>query len=278
MTQPNFKDLEPTDTPSTVLTTLQASGDHNVNPECAHILMETEFNQVSLFNTLASPYPPDPGEHGLKRSATATGKQDFPVKRFKSIHPSPKPWMTETPVQKPVHVAYSPIASINYQRSINLHDGYPLLQGTQPEEYIPPMLHTLSNHKNTIFHLGDEYFCTSKLLLPIGDNGENLESAANEESKIQDDLYKLKALIGHQGPLKAPGPNWKKCHNHVFVEWETGEKTYEPLSFLAAYNSVTWASYTNGNGISYLDGWKMVMNLAKRDKHDLTCVASPKGR
>ena len=58
---------------------------------------------------------------------------------------------------------------------------------------------------------------------------------------------------------------------------ETGEKTYEPLSVLAAYNSVTWASYIKGNGISHLDCWKRLMNLAKRDKHDLTCIASPKG-
>ena len=115
--------------------------------------------------------------------------------------------MTETPDQKPVHVAYSPIASMNYQWTINLHDGYLLLQGMQPEEDIPPTLHTLSNHMPTMFHLDDDYLCTTKILLPPGDNGENLEAAVNGESKIIDDLYKLKALIGHQGPLKAPGSN-----------------------------------------------------------------------
>ena len=194
------------------------------------------------------------------------------------VHPpSPKPRMTETPVQKPVHVAWSPIASINYQWTINLHDGYPLLQCMQPEEYIPPTLHSLSNHKPAMFHLGDDYLCTTKLLLPPGDNGENLEAPANEERELNDDLYKLKVLIGHQGPLKAPSPNCKKCQYNVLVEWETGEKTYEPLSVLAAHNSVTWASYTKGNGISHLDGWKRLMNLAKRDKHDLTCIVSPKG-
>ena len=76
--------------------------------------------QASQINPLASPYSPDPGEHALKRSATAKGEQDFPVKWFKFIHPSPKPRMTETPVQKPVHVAYSPIASMNYQWTINI--------------------------------------------------------------------------------------------------------------------------------------------------------------
>ena len=156
MAPPNSEDLEPTDTPSTVPTALQASCDHTFNPICSHNLMSTQCNQpqyliplnkicahiptvsqniqVSLSNSLASPYPPDPGEHVLKRSATATGEQDFPVKWFKFIHPSPKPRMTETPVQKPVHVAYSPIASMNYQWTINLHDGYLLFQGMQHEE------------------------------------------------------------------------------------------------------------------------------------------------
>ena len=160
----------------------------------------SQNNQVSISNSLASPYPPDPGVNVLKRSATATGEQDFPVKWFKFIHPSHKPWMMEAPVQKPVCVAYSPISSMNYQWTINLHDGYPLLQGMQPEEYIPPTLHTLSNHKPTMLHLGDDYLCTTKILLPPGDNGENLEAAANEECEINDDLYKLKALVGHHRP------------------------------------------------------------------------------
>ena len=174
---------------------------------------------------LASPYPPDPGEHVLKRSATATGKQDFPVKWFKFIHPSPKPRMTETPVQKPVHVAYSPIASMNYQWTINLHDEYPLLPGMQPEEYIPPTLHTLSNHKPTMFHLGDDYLCTTKILLPPGDNGENLEAAANEESKINDDLYELKALIGYQRPPKAPDPKLKSASIMSLLHGRLGRRS-----------------------------------------------------
>ena len=103
------------------------------------------------------------------------------------------------------------IASMNYQWTINLHDGYPLLQGMQPEEYIPPSLHTLCNQKPTMFHLGDNYLCTTKILLPPGDNGENLEAAANEESETNNDLYKLKSLIGHQRPPKAPDPKLKKC-------------------------------------------------------------------
>ena len=202
--QHNCEDLKPTDTPSTVPTTLQASCDHTFNHKCAHNLMATKCNQSQYLalmkqicahnpsssqvsqtnpsNSLASPYPPDPREHVLKRSATEVGEQDFPVKWLKFIHPSPKSRMTETPVHKLVHVAYSPITSMNYQWTINLHDEYPLLQEMQPEEYIPPFLHTPCNLKPTMFHLGDEYLCPTKILPPPGDNGENLEAAANEEN------------------------------------------------------------------------------------------------
>ena len=36
---------------------------------------------------------------------------------------------------------------------------------------------------------------------------DHLEAAANEDNEISDDLYKFRALIGHQGPLKATDPN-----------------------------------------------------------------------
>ena len=98
----------------------------SLNTICDHNPSASQNTQVSLSNNFASPYPPDLGVHALKRSATEVDEQDFSVKWFKFINPSHKPRMNETPVQKPVHVAYSPIASMNYQWTINLHDGYPL--------------------------------------------------------------------------------------------------------------------------------------------------------
>ena len=68
---------------------------------------------------------------------------------------------------------------------------------------------------------------------------DHLEAAANDDKKISDDLFKFRALIGHQGPLKPTDPNWKGCKYNVLVDWETGEKTYEPLSVLAADHPVT---------------------------------------
>ena len=87
----NCEDLDPTDTPSTLPTALQAPSDDTYNPKCAHSPMETQCNQSQYpillkencthnpstsqvrrsyhSNHVTFPYPPDPGEHVLERSA-----------------------------------------------------------------------------------------------------------------------------------------------------------------------------------------------------------------
>ena len=46
----------------------------------------------------------------------------------------------------------------------------------------------------------------------------------------------------------------------------TGEKTYEPLSVLAADDPVTCTTYAKENDLLHIDGWKRFRNLATRDK------------
>ena len=87
-------DLDPTDTPSEVPTTLQAPSDDTSNPKCTHSLMETQCNhsqypilmkkicthdpstnEVSKSynpHPVTFPYPPDPGEHVLETSSAPT--------------------------------------------------------------------------------------------------------------------------------------------------------------------------------------------------------------
>ena len=172
MAQHNCEDKAPTDDPSAVPTASQASCDHTLKPKCAHNPMGTQCNQfqyltlmkknganspspnqtsqTNLPNSLVSQYLPDPGKHVLKRSATSAGNQDIPVQWFKFIHPSPKPRMAKTPFQIAVHVAYSPIAFMNYKRTINLHVGYPLLQVMKSEWYITPSLHILKHDLSSL--------------------------------------------------------------------------------------------------------------------------------
>ena len=167
MAQHNCRYQDPTDDPSAVPTASQASSDNTLKPKCAHHPMVTQCNQsqyltlmkkkgvhspyaiqtshTNLSNSLVSPYPPDPGEHVLKRSSTSTGEQDTPVQWFKFIHPSPKPRITKSSFQIAVHMAYSPINSVNYKWIINLHDTYPLYQVMKSQGYITPSLHILKH-------------------------------------------------------------------------------------------------------------------------------------
>ena len=89
--------------------------------------------------TLHFPIPTRSWGTCFERSAIATGEQDFPVKWFKFIYPSSKPTMTETSVHKLVHVAYSPIASMNHQWTINLHNGYPLSKSCYQKSTFYPL-------------------------------------------------------------------------------------------------------------------------------------------
>ena len=96
--QHNCRYQEPTDDPIAEPTGFQALCDHLLKPKCVHHPMVTQCNQsqyltlmkkrcvhrpyaiqashTNLSNSLVSQYPPDPGEHVLKRSATSSGEQD----------------------------------------------------------------------------------------------------------------------------------------------------------------------------------------------------------
>ena len=109
LAQHNCEDLDPTDTPSEVPIALQAPSNDTYNPKCAHNPMETQCNK-SLYPTLmkhncthnpsvsqvsqnnhsnpvAFPYPPDPGEHVLERSATQTALVERDTLDLSSLAP-----------------------------------------------------------------------------------------------------------------------------------------------------------------------------------------------
>ena len=190
----------------------------------------------------------------------------------------------------------------------------PLFHILPPEDYIPPSLHTLRNLKPTVFHLGDDYLCPHKFLLPPEDNGEKLSARVTRnvvevtekadwervenfsyilgigngkldkitscnqlvENETNYVLYKFRALSGHQGPLKATDLILNGCKYTIYVEWEIGEKTYKPLSALAADNPVTYDTKAKENNLLPIEGCQWFKNLAKRDKPDLSRISSPK--
>ena len=114
LAQHNSEDLDPTDTPRAVPTALEAPSDDTYNPKCSHNPMETQCNQ-SQYPTLmkqncthspstsqvrksnhskpvAFPYPPDPGEHVLERSATPTALVERDKLDLSSLAPPKGRW------------------------------------------------------------------------------------------------------------------------------------------------------------------------------------------
>ena len=83
---------------------------------------------------------------------------------------------------------------------------------------------------------------------------------------MDQELYRFRAIIGHQGPLLALDPDRKGSKYNVQVEWETGEITFEPLSIIAADDPVTCTAYAKENDLLTLEGWHRLRSLAKKDK------------
>ena len=95
---------------------------------------------------------------------------------------------------------------------------------------------------------------------------EHVENARNHDMGMDQEPYRFRAIIGHQGPLLASDPDWKGSKYNVQVEWETGEITFEPLSIIAADDPVTCAAYAKENDLLALEGWRRFRSLAKKDK------------
>ena len=95
---------------------------------------------------------------------------------------------------------------------------------------------------------------------------EHLEYAQDHDMGIDQELYRFRAIIGHQGPLLASDPDWKGSKYNVQVEWETRENTFEPLSIIADDDPVTFTAYAKENDLLALEGWCRFRSLAKRDK------------
>ena len=107
---------------------------------------------------------------------------------------------------------------------------------------------------------------------------DHLEQAEEEDNFMDQELYKFRAIIGHEGPLKATDPNWKGSKWNVQIEWETGEVTFEPLSVIAADDPITCAAYAKEKNLYNLDGWKRFRHLIKKEKQLTRAIKQSKIR
>ena len=107
---------------------------------------------------------------------------------------------------------------------------------------------------------------------------DHLEQADEQENFMDQELYSFRAIIGHEGPLKATDPNWKGSKWNVQIEWETGEITFEPLTVIAADDPITCATYAKEKNLYNLDGWKRFRHLIKKEKQLTRAIKQSKIR
>ena len=107
---------------------------------------------------------------------------------------------------------------------------------------------------------------------------DHLEQADEQDNSMDQELYRFRAIIGHEGPLKATDPNWKGSKWNVQIESETGEITFEPLSVIAADDPITCAAYAKEKKLYNLDGWKRFRHLIKKEKQLTRAIKQSKIR
>ena len=66
--------------------------------------------------------------------------------------------------------------------------------------------------------------------------------------------------------MKTTDPEYRGSPYNLYIEWETGEKTYEPLHIIAQDDPVTVAQYAKLQGLLDTKGWKRFKRIAKREK------------
>ena len=107
---------------------------------------------------------------------------------------------------------------------------------------------------------------------------DHLEQAEEQDNSMDQELYRFRAIIGHEGPLKATDHNWKGSKWNVQIEWETGEITFEPLSVIAADDPITCAAYAKEKSLYNLDGWKRFRHLIKKENQLTRAIKQSKIR
>ena len=87
-----------------------------------------------------------------------------------------------------------------------------------------------------------------------------------DHQEQHEDLYKFRAITGHQGPLSPQDESYRGSKYNVMVEWKTGEIAEEPLSLIEADDPVTCSVYAKKHDLLHLDGWKRLKHIAKNQK------------
>jgi len=100
-------------------------------------------------------------------------------------------------------------------------------------------------------------------IIAYNDITNYLSREVNEEDG---EFWKFRQVIAHQGPLTHRHPDYIGSKYNVMVEWENGEKSYEPLEKASKENPVVIALYAKDNKLLDTESWKQCKPIAKRGK------------
>ena len=76
--------------------------------------------------------------------------------------------------------------------------------------------------------------------------------------------WKFKSINGHEGTLSKEDHNYKGLRFNLLINWDAGERTYEPLDLIAKDDPVSCAVYAKKNGILNQPGWKRFKRIISR--------------
>jgi len=94
---------------------------------------------------------------------------------------------------------------------------------------------------------------------------EIIDSLEEEDDKT-DDIWNYTQILDHEGPLSPKDKNYKGSQWNLFIEWENGERTWEPLRLIEETNRAQAAEYGLEHGLLDQPGWGRLRRIGKRAK------------
>jgi len=79
-------------------------------------------------------------------------------------------------------------------------------------------------------------------------------------------MWLFKGITKHEGPLSLGDFRYKGSKWNVYVQWEDGSETWEPLAQMIKDDPITCAEYAQKLNLLGLDGWKNLKRYTKRTK------------
>jgi hypothetical protein len=88
----------------------------------------------------------------------------------------------------------------------------------------------------------------------------------NSQAQNEEQIWRFKRIFAHHGPLRPTDTDWKGSAYNVGLEWENGERTYEPFAISAADDPVTCAIYARDKELLQTDECRRFKRIVKDQK------------